>query len=459
MQYENLTDLPFLVVMPFPPPNFSMKRIYPLVATLALAGAAPMAAAVEMFWEQLPGRAKDIGVGADGSAWIVGSGVGNGDAYRWDGTKWVLVGGSGVFIAVGPQGDPWVVNVGADLYHRFNNQWTLITTSGSATALGVGADGTVLITGGNSCFCGPVTNQRLYRYTSGSGFAELPGDGRAAVIEPDGDGWWSLDSEGHIYRWQGGPNYIPIEGHARDISRGANGEIWIVGGGAFEDGNDLLFRWTGSQFDAATTGLGRQISVGPDGTPWVVDGGGKIFRGHFLRLEASDVTIAAGEDLRFPVTLSFPSDRNTSVNYQVLRSDNSVASSGVLNFAPGITQQLVVLQPTTQNTIPGILNTFRLQLTNPVGSDLARATATGTVNPSTGGATVLEPVVTSNGSFVVRSPTQTGFRYELQRRTAFGGPSTWTTVTQLNGTGGVIDLEDTNAIIDQAFFRVIRTSL
>ena len=149
---------------------------------LLLAALTPAARAIEMYWEPLPGRAKDIAVGADGSVWIVGSGVTNGDVYKWNGSSWVLIGGSGVLIAVGPQGDPWVVNFASDLYHRTNNQWNLVTQSGSATGVGVGADGTVLITGGSSCFCGPVSDQRLFRYQAGTSFTELPGGGRGAVI-------------------------------------------------------------------------------------------------------------------------------------------------------------------------------------------------------------------------------------------------------------------------------------
>jgi hypothetical protein len=33
------------------------------------------------------------------------------------------------------------------------------------------------------------------------------------------------------------------------------------------------------------------ISVGPDGTPWVVNDSGRIFRGHYLVLQAGDVTV------------------------------------------------------------------------------------------------------------------------------------------------------------------------
>lgn len=431
-----------------------MKILRLLIAWLSIAGFAPLASALEMFWELLPGRAKDIGVGADGSAWIVGSGVGNGDVFQWNGTGWSAVGGAGVLIAVGPQGDPWVVNISANLFHRVNNQWVLITESGSATSVGVGADGTVLLAGGNSCFCGPVTDQRLYQYTPATGFAELPGDGSAVVIEPDGAGWWVLDSSGRIHRWQGGPNYVLIEGHARDISRGANGDIWIVGGGAFELGNDQLFRWNGAQFEGTTTGQARQISVGPDGMPWVVDDSGRIYRGHYLRLEASDITVSGGAGLRFPVTLSHSSDRVASVNYQVFRPDDSVASSGVLNFAPGVTER-VVIHATSADGLPAGVRTYRLQLANAVGADLLRAAATGTVlDPAGGEGTVLTPFLTAGGGFGVRFPSRAGFLYFLQRHDEVGTTTVWSPVTSINGTGNQIELGDSFNPPNRAFYRV-----
>lgn len=431
-----------------------MKRFPRLTAVLSLAALAPTVPALEMYWEPLPGRAKDIGVGADGSAWIVGSGLTNGDVYRWNGTDWTLVGGSGVFITVGANGDPWVVNVASDLYHRVNNQWVLITQSGSATGVGVGADGTVLLPGGNSCYCGPVSDQRLFKYTPASGFTDLPGDGHGAVIEPDGTGWWVLDSQGRIFRWQGGPEYTRIDGHARDISRGANGDIWVIGGGAFETGNDRIFRWNGAQFDEATTGQGRQISVGPDGTPWVVDSGGKIFRGHPLGLQVGDTTVIEGAELRFPVTLSYPSDRTTSVAFQIFRPDNSVAGSGTLTFPPGATN-LVVTQATPVDPSPNGTRLYRLQLANAVGADVIRSTGIGTVVDDVSAPT-LTPFRTASGGFAVRCPSVIGKRYELQRRGTLGA-NTWAAVTALAGTGASIELGDSARPPEQAFYRVTVT--
>lgn len=431
----------------------ALKKLQILLAAWTLAMVTPEVSALEMFWELLPGRAKDIGVGADGSAWIVGSGVANGDIYRWDGTQWILVGGSGVFIAVGPQGDPWVVNVASDLFHRVNNQWMFISDQGSVTGVGVGADGTVLVAGGTSCFCGPVVNQRLYRYTAAAGFEELPGGGRAAVIEPDGAGWWVLNSNGEIFRWQGGPDYRRIEGHARDISRGANGDIWIVGGGAFETGNDLLFRWNGAQFEKATKGQGRQVSVGPDGTPWVVNDNGQIYRGHRLNLEAGDVTVMEGAELKFPVTLSYPSDRTASFSYQVFGPDNSVVATGSVSLAPGVTQRIIV-QPTLADGLALGNRTYRLQLSNAVGADLLRAAAAGTVLDTDLEALVLTPFRVTTGGFAVRCPSRTGYRYLLQRRGGVDAAELWAPVTAINGTGSPIELGDSSPPAVQAFYRV-----
>lgn len=431
----------------------TMKYLPRLLASLTLATLSPVALGLEMVWELLPGRAKDIAVGGDGSVWIVGNGFGNRDVFRWNGSTWIEVGGSGVLIAAGPQGDPWLVNDDSDLFHRVNNQWVLITQTGSVSGVGVGADGTVLVTGGHSCYCGPVSNQKLYRYTPAAGFVLLPGNGEAAVIEPDGAGWWALNSNGEIFRWLGGPEYVRVEGHARDISRSVNGEIWIIGGGAFEAGDDRIFRWNGAQFELATTGQARYISVAPDGTPWVVNDGGRIFRGHRLLLSAGDVTVTEGAELRFPITLSYPSDRLTSVAYQLFRPDNTLAAGGTLSFSPGSTKQNVTLATPTDSVATGT-RVYRLHLANAVGADVERPIASGTVLDDDVQAPVLTPFRTPGGGFAVRCASQSGFQYQLQRRPENLANATWTPVTTLAGTGNPIELGDTAPPANRAFYRV-----
>lgn len=63
-------------------------------------------------WQQLPGAAYDIGVGADGSVWIVGTDTvpGGFRIYRWNGVAWEKASRFGAIgISVGPDGNPWAV--------------------------------------------------------------------------------------------------------------------------------------------------------------------------------------------------------------------------------------------------------------------------------------------------------------------------------------------------------------
>jgi hypothetical protein len=72
-------------------------------------------------WQRMPGAAHDIGIGADGTPWVIGidarGHLGSG-IYRWDGRAWGRVDGIGTYIAVGPRGLPWVINGNADIFER-----------------------------------------------------------------------------------------------------------------------------------------------------------------------------------------------------------------------------------------------------------------------------------------------------------------------------------------------------
>ncbi len=66
-----------------------------------------------------PGRARDIGIGADGSVWIIGTDQptpGNGGVYHWVGNTWRRVEGQGSAIAVAPDGKPWVVHANGEIW-------------------------------------------------------------------------------------------------------------------------------------------------------------------------------------------------------------------------------------------------------------------------------------------------------------------------------------------------------
>jgi hypothetical protein len=69
-------------------------------------------------WEQLFGAAKDIGIGANGSVWIIGTNPVNGGygIYRWDGKNWEGVDGGAVQISVDKDGIQWVVDSLNNIY-------------------------------------------------------------------------------------------------------------------------------------------------------------------------------------------------------------------------------------------------------------------------------------------------------------------------------------------------------
>ena len=61
----------------------------------------------------MPGAARDIGVGANGAVWVIGTDSGT---YRWNGRGWTKVPGAAVGISVGRAGKPWVVNAGRVIF-------------------------------------------------------------------------------------------------------------------------------------------------------------------------------------------------------------------------------------------------------------------------------------------------------------------------------------------------------
>ena len=59
-------------------------------------------------WTQVPGSARDIGIGAEGDVWIMRA---DGSIARWNIARndWDPTNGTGAQISVGPGGTPWGV--------------------------------------------------------------------------------------------------------------------------------------------------------------------------------------------------------------------------------------------------------------------------------------------------------------------------------------------------------------
>lgn len=87
------------VSQPVKPPTVVVT---PLPSTSS--GSTPPAVAA---WRQMPGAGTEIGIGANGAIWVIGTNpvAGGGGIWRWSGTDWTNMGAGAVRIDVEPQGN------------------------------------------------------------------------------------------------------------------------------------------------------------------------------------------------------------------------------------------------------------------------------------------------------------------------------------------------------------------
>ena len=152
-------------------------------------------------WERLPGLASDIGIGANGSVWVVGitPTAGGFTIHRWNGSDWDVVPGGAVRIDVGPRGAPWVVNDRGDIFRLSpSGEWQRF--SGQATAVTIATDGTAWALGTDRVR-GGYSVQRW----GGKNWRRVDG---GAVALSAGPTPWLVNSEQRIFRWAGRPKAV-----------------------------------------------------------------------------------------------------------------------------------------------------------------------------------------------------------------------------------------------------------
>jgi len=214
-------------------------------------------------WQRMPGEAIDVGVGADGSVWVVGTDerAGGFGIYYWDGNTWLRVEGGAVRIDVDPSGNPWIVNDRHELYRYRDGIWQHLP--GEARDVGIGANGAVWVVSGGG----------VYRW-NGIGWDRTSGSATRIDVGPSGQPW-VVDSTNDIYRLDDG-RWTRLPGAARDIGVGSDGSAWLIGTSS-DSGGHGIYRWLDSQWNQVD-GSGRHVSVEPDGKPWVVSSDGEIYR-------------------------------------------------------------------------------------------------------------------------------------------------------------------------------------
>ena len=217
-------------------------------------------------WQLLDGRASDVGVGADGSVWIIGTNVvpGGFDIWKRNATGWTNIPGGAQRIAVDPHGNAWIVNSSQTIFHYDGSKWVVVP--GQARDVGVGANGTVWVIGNNAEGGG----YDIYRSTNnGANWTKIPGSALRISVDPAGNAW-VVNNTNNIFRYDG-TQLVQTPGGAKDIGVGADGAVWVIGA------DNAIYRWNGSNWTMKTGGA-SQIAAGPGGVVWVVNAGGEIYK-------------------------------------------------------------------------------------------------------------------------------------------------------------------------------------
>jgi hypothetical protein len=224
-------------------------------------------------WQQTSGAANDIGIGANGAVWVIGTNRAPGGFGIWQraprGNDWSAIDGAAVRIAVDPSGMPWVVNDAGNIFRRTAAGWQQLP--GAAKDIGIGANGAVWVIGTNAVPGG----FGIWTWT-GTTWTAIDGGGVRIAVDPTGAPW-VVNNAGGIFR-RVGNQWQQTSGAANDIGIGANGTVVVIGTNAVNGGFGIWALNAAGNWDAIPGGA-TNVAVGPNGLPWVVNSSYGIFEG------------------------------------------------------------------------------------------------------------------------------------------------------------------------------------
>jgi hypothetical protein len=217
----------------------------------------------------LPGAGRDIGVGGNGTTYVIGNTAKSGGygIFKWTGSGWTEVGGAAVVVDVDPNGVPWVINSLQQIFRWNGSGWTQMP--GAGRDIGIGKDGSVYVLGNT-----PVSGGYAVHKWNGTGWTLIGGGAVAIDVAPNGVPW-VINSQQEIFRRSGGA-WQQMPGAGRDIGIGGDGSVYVIGAGAVSGGYGI-FKWNGTSWTQQAGGAVR-ISADQFGRPWVVNSVQQIFR-------------------------------------------------------------------------------------------------------------------------------------------------------------------------------------
>lgn len=211
---------------------------------------------------QLPGTAKDIDIGADGSIWRIGV---DSTIARFEDGGWTKIDGTAARIAVDNFGFPWVVKSTGEILRRNGRKW--IVLNGTAADIDIGSNGDVWVVGRDGW---------IRRWGGEDWVDAIKAD--AVRIAVDGQGRpWVMNSKGEF---SSADLATKFSGTAKAGATGADGSFWII------DPTLAVSKWTSeSKWKEEIKGTFAEITIDNGGSPILIDTKGNIFRASADKLE------------------------------------------------------------------------------------------------------------------------------------------------------------------------------
>lgn len=149
-------------------------------------------------WQSIGGQGRDIGIGVNGTVWLIGWDAvpGGYSIHRWTGSYWQQMPGGALVIDVDPQGNAWIANDQGYISKWNGTSW--VTVTGQARDITIGATGVAWCVG-----------------------------------------WGDQPGGSFVYKWANN-QWQQLNGGMQYISAGGNGEVWATNSGG------ALFRMNSS---------------------------------------------------------------------------------------------------------------------------------------------------------------------------------------------------------------------
>lgn len=211
---------------------------------------------------QLPGTAKDIDIGADGSIWRIGL---DSSIARFEEGGWTKIDGTASRIAVDSFGFPWVVRSTGEILRRNGRKW--IVLNGTAADIDIGSNGDVWVVGRDGWI----------RRWGGEDWVDAI-KAAATRIAVDGQGGpWVMNSKGEF---SSADLATKFSGTAKAVATGVDGSFWII------NSTLAVSKLTSeSKWKEEINGTFAEITIDNGGSPILIDTKGNIFRASPDKLE------------------------------------------------------------------------------------------------------------------------------------------------------------------------------